>query len=168
MQKIISTAAAFCTMIFNNELKSIFSSIQEQYVDAQSTYERMMSSKAYFDCRIFQLPNDVEMFSYMFWRSQVDCKRNHVYELARRSYPKSELEGKSTGDRIKMLMDKGIEWDKEPGCFRHGSFFKRVPKVIENSDAVRFDFKEVDTNLTKFDDQINAFLKCEVFKQKVE
>jgi len=167
VQKIITIASSICTMIFNNELKTIFSKVPEQYADKPSTYERMMSSRACFDCRIFQLPSEVEMFSYLYWRSQVDCKRNHVFELSRRHYPKKELEGKSTGDRIKMLADKGIIWDAEPACFRRGTFFKRVPRNTEDG-SIRFDFKEVSVELTKFNEDINELLKCEVYVKKAD
>ena len=162
IQKIITIASSLCTMVFNNELKNIFSKVPEQYVDKQSTYERMISSRACFDCRIFQLPTNEEMFSYLYWRSQVDCKRNHIFELARIHYSKSELENKSTGERIKMLLAKGVNWDDEPACFRRGSFFKRVPRETDDG-SIRYDFKEVDVDLVKYNDEINNLLSCEVY-----
>ena len=162
IQKVITIASAFFTMTFNNELKTIFADKNDEYIGKEYAYDRMMSGKAYFDCRIFQVPNDVEMFSYMFWRSKVDCKRNHDFDLARRHYSKSELDKTNTNDRIKLLLDKDINWDEEPACFRHGSFIKRVPRKTEDG-AVRYDFKEVDTDLTKFNDEINEFLKCVVY-----
>src|SRR3990172_2480329 len=99
---MIIIAAAFCTMVFNNQLKNIFGTKKDYYMTSELdsknhvhnkelAYEKMMSGKAYFDCRIFQLPNDAEMFSYMYWRSQVDCRRNHVSELTRRYYSKKKL-----------------------------------------------------------------------------
>ena len=167
IQKIISTAAAFCTMIFNNQLKEIFANKKDYYCNKEKehAYLKMMSGRAYFDCRIFQLPDDVEMFSYMFWRSSVDCRRNHISELARRYYSKKELDGIGTNDRIKMLEEKGVIWAKEPPCFRHGSFIKRVKRQVED-DSIRFDFEEIDTELTKFNDNINEFLKCEVYSKE--
>ena len=166
IQKVISTAAAYCTMIFNNELKTIFAQKKDEYVDKEYVYDRMMSGTAYFDCRIFQVPNEAEMFSYMYWRSKVDCHRNHVFDLARRFYPKKELEGVNSGEKIKMLLEKGVDWEKEPACFKHGSFIKRVPKILEgNEEAIRFEFKEVDVDLTKFNDEINEYLKCSVYQK---
>jgi len=32
-------------------------------------------------------------------------------------------------------------------------------------DAIRYEFKEIDVELTKFSDQINNFLKCEVYEE---
>lgn len=166
IQKIISIGAGYCSVVFNKQLVNIFADKKDQYVtetqDNTHVHDRMMNSQAYFDCRIFQMPNNVEMFSYMFWRSKVDCMRNHVSELARKHYSKKELDGKSTSERIDMLGDKGISWDDQPRCFRYGSFFKRVPRPTETG-AVRYDFKEVQVNLVKFNDAIDKILSCVVY-----
>ena len=214
IQKIISICAGMCTMFFNKELVKIFTPISDQYVGKESTYNRMVNSQAYFDCRIFQLPNDVEMFSYMYFRSQVDCRRNHISELSRKHYSKTEINGKSNKERIAMLNEKGIVWDNEPACFRRGSFFKRVKRLIvspntintintintvnelnedkdsdnlsqneeidttqkllepqntnnNSSNLVRFDIKEIDVDLIKFDEDINNVLKCNVYENIV-
>ena len=63
-----------------------------------------------------------------------------------------------------MLKDKGVIWDDEPGCFKHGSFIKRVPRIVEPY-VVRSEYKEIDTNLTKFNDEINEFLKCDIYNE---
>ncbi len=165
IQKMITIAAGACTMFFNKELVNIFSNIKDQYVGKETTFDRMVNSQAYFDARIFQLPNDVEMFSYMYWRSQVDCKKNHVFGLARKHFTKGELNKKSTNERIKMLEEKGVIWNDEPACFRRGVFFKKVQRKMENN-SLRFDFKEVDVDLTKFDNEINEFFKCEAYEPK--
>ena len=168
IQKMITTAAGFCTMKFNQIGRELYADKKEEYImsadePVREVYNRIMEGKAYFDCRIFQLPNDPEMFSYLFWRSQVDCRRNHVFELARSHFTKSELHGKGTKERIAMLSSKGVDWTKEPACFRRGSFFKRARKVIPTQpDLVRFEYTEVDVELTKFDDQINELLKSEI------
>lgn len=169
IQKIISIAAGMCTMFFNQKLQQIFENKEDEYKDEDGQikgfYVRTQSSCAYFDCRIFQLPDDAEMFSYLFWRSKVDCKRNHVFELARRHFTKAELHKKGTGQRIQMLAEKDVDWDKEPACFRRGSFFKRKRRTMPpgQEELVRFDIAEVDVELTKFNEEINEMLKCPVY-----
>lgn len=64
-----------------------------------------------------------------------------------------------------MLEDKGILWGKEPSCFRHGTFIKRVQHLTPDG-SIRYDFKVIDTELKKFNDEINQFLKCEVYVEK--
>jgi tRNA(His) 5'-end guanylyltransferase len=165
IQKMITIVCGMCTMFFNKELFNIFSDKKEDYADKEPTFNRMINSQSYFDARIFQLPNDVEMFSYIYWRSQVDCKKNHVYGLARKHFTKGELHKKSTNERVAMLAEKDIIWDNEPACFRRGSFFKKVARDTENN-LIRFDFKEIDIDLTKFNNEINNLLKCEVYEPK--
>jgi tRNA(His) 5'-end guanylyltransferase len=160
IQKIVSTSAAFCTMTFNKHLTDIFKDKKVEYAEKSYAHDKMMSSKAYFDSRIFQIPDDTQMFSYLFSRSQVDCKRNHVFGLARRYYTKGELFKTSTKKRIDMLEEKGVTWAKEPACFRRGSFFKRK-KIMLDENNMRYEFIEVDVELEKFDDDINNFLKSE-------
>lgn len=160
IQKLISIAAGFCTMTFNKELLCIFYPLKDDYTE--TTYNRMINSQTYFDCRLFQLPNDNEMFSYMFWRSKVDCTRNNVYELARRHYSKKELDKKSTKERINMLANKSVIWENEPACFRHGSFIKRIKIDNKESSKIKFTFKQIDVDLIKFSNEINELLKCEV------
>ncbi len=165
IQKMISIASAACSVFFNKELVNIFSNIKDQYVDKESSFERMVNSQSYFDARIFQLPNDIEMFSYMYWRSQVDCKKNHVFGLARKHFTKGELNKKSTNERVQMLAEKGVIWENEPPCFRRGTFFKKVARDTENN-LIRFDFKEIEVDLVKFNDEINDVLKCDVYTPK--
>lgn len=165
IQKMITICASMCTMFFNKELVNTFSSIQDQYIEKLSTYNRMINSQAFFDCRIFQLPTDEEMFTCIHSRSQIDCRRNHVFELSRKYYTKSELHGKHTHERIIMLKEKNIDWYNEPACFRRGSFFKRV-KRNTGDKSIRYDFEEVDIDLVKFNDEINSILKCEVYEKK--
>lgn len=163
IQKIITLAAGFATMIFNKELVSIFTGLQSEY--PENTYKKMTNYQAYFDCRIFQLPNDVEMFSYMYWRSKVDCVRNNAFLLSRRSFTKGELENKSTKERIAMLAEKGVKWEDEPSWARHGTFIKRVPRNTTDG-SVRYDFKVVEVDLKKYNEEINEVLKCEVYVEK--
>lgn len=166
IQKIVSTSAAFCSVVFNKELIEIFAGKEDEYpAENSSIFERMMSSKAYFDSRIFQVPDEPQMFSYMYWRSTVDCKRNHVSELSRRHFTKRELFKKSVHERIAMLEEKGIIWDDQPACFRRGSFFKKVRRRMEDPDVVRFDFVEIDIEpLKKFNNEINRMLSCDIYK----
>lgn len=164
IQKVISTAAAYCTMVFNNHLRVEFETHKEDYIkneQSQQAYDRMISSTAYFDCRIFQIPNDAEMFSYMFWRSQVDCRRNHAFLLSRQHYSNRQLNGVNTADKLLLLREKGVIWEDEPAFWRRGSFIKRIPRMV--SDVTRHDYVEIDVDLVKFNDDINHILKCKVY-----
>jgi tRNA(His) guanylyltransferase len=166
IQKIVSTSAGFCTMTFNKELANMFAGKEDEYpAEKSSVFERMTGFQSYFDSRMFQVPDEGQMFSYMFWRSSIDCRRNHVSELSRRHFTKGELDKKSTNERISMLAEKGVIWEDQPACFRRGSYFKKLRRPMEDPEKIRFDFVEIDINpLTKFDDEINTVLSCDVHK----
>lgn len=168
IQKMISTAAAFCTMMFNRKLVTHFTDKSDDYKEEkQSAYDRMFSGSAYFDCRVFQVPTDSEMFSYMFWRSQVDCRRNHAFLLSSQFWSKKQLDGINTGERIRMLAEQGVLWENEPVFWRRGSFIKRVPKFLPE-DIIRHEYVEVNVDLTKFDATIDRFLQCPIYVGDLE
>jgi len=136
-------------------------------------HERAMGGIAYFDCRMFQMPNDAEMFSYLHWRSAIDCRRNHVSELARKCYSHNQLQGVNVNDMIKMLATKGVVWDDEPACFKRGTFFKKMRREMPEGqeNVIRHEFKVVDLKLTKFYEDINNIndiLKCHVYPPQVD
>ena len=53
-------------------------------------------------------------------------------------YSQKELENKNSKEKLKMLLDKGIVWEKYPSCFIYGTFarkeviqYKYSPEEIE-------------------------------------
>ncbi|TQD80004.1 hypothetical protein C1H46_034438 [Malus baccata] len=83
----------------------------------------------YFDGRGVCYPSYEILRDYLSWR-QVDCHINNQYntcfwELVKSGKRKSEaqlvLKGTQTGDKEKLLNQFGIEYNKLPVMFRHGS-----------------------------------------------
>lgn len=177
IQKMISIAASYCTMQFNRCLKEIFKDKKDQYIEqsedskedgktaAGRFYNRVMDGDAYFDCRIFQMPNEADMFSYLFWRSSIDCRRNHVFKLARMHFSNKQLHGVNVKQMIEKLKEKGVDWEDEPVCFKRGTFFKKMKKEMpkDQEDIIRYEYNTIDLELTKLDDKINAILKCKIY-----
>lgn len=64
---------------------------------------------AYFDCRVFTIPDRIEVMNYFRWRQQ-DCIRNSVSMVAQSHFSHKELHGKSQSDMHEMLHEKGINW----------------------------------------------------------
>lgn len=89
VQKITSVAASMFTAHFNANYKK---------------YQQDMPF-AYFDCRVFQLPNNVEVVNYFRWRNQ-DCYRNAVSAIAQTLFSHKELQGASTNQLIFMIEQK--------------------------------------------------------------
>jgi tRNA(His) guanylyltransferase len=64
---------------------------------------------AFFDSRVFTIPDRIEVMNYFIWRNQ-DCSRNSVSMVAYANFSHRELQGKSTPDKHEMLKAKGINW----------------------------------------------------------
>lgn len=69
---------------------------------------------AYFDSRVFVLPDPQAVVDYFNWR-WADCVKNSISMLASAHFSDKQLHGKSTEDRKIMLSDIGMPWfDQEP------------------------------------------------------
>lgn len=78
-----------------------------------------------FDCRVFQLPNEVELANTFIWR-EIDAVRNSVSMLAQANFSHKELQGKDRKAMITMLEEKGIRWNELRDDLKRGAYFKRV------------------------------------------
>lgn len=89
VQKMVSVSSSFATGIFNH---------------------LRPGRLAYFDSRVFTIPNNVEVENYFIWRQQ-DATRNSIASAAQVLYSHKELEGKNTSEQQEMIFQKGINWN---------------------------------------------------------
>jgi tRNA(His) 5'-end guanylyltransferase len=107
--------------------------------------EQCAKSLPVFDCRMFQLPSKIEAVNCFVWRNQ-DAVRNSISMAAYANFSHSSLQGKSTNDKLDMLLvEKGINWNEYPKFFKEGSFFQRVTytKEHEGNEVIRSKIDEV-------------------------
>lgn len=106
IQKIASVSASIITAEFNklrwlrrNNLTGIASEVSNKL------------PTAYFDSRVFTIPDRTEVMNYFIWRNQ-DCSRNSVSMLAQDLFSHKELQGKSTTEMIEMTAqhNSGCSW----------------------------------------------------------
>jgi tRNA(His) guanylyltransferase len=116
IQKITSVSASIAAAHFNDS-------------GFISTTNRRL---AYFDSRVFTIPDPTEVYNYFVWR-QEDATRNSIQMLGQAHFSPKELHGKGCGYILGMLLDKNIDWTKEPVDFRLGRFLQRqiVTKDVE-------------------------------------
>lgn len=105
IQKMASIAAAECSVHFNDFLGG-----------ASAKY---VGSLATFDCRVFTIPDPVEVANYFIWRKK-DCARNSISMAAQAVFSHKELQGKSSAEMIRMLDDVNRSWDLEDEDFKNG------------------------------------------------
>lgn len=104
LQKVCSVAASIITAEFNSErLVRLAQSMEDGEPDGN------LSRIAYFDARVFTIPDRTEVMNYFIWRNQ-DCSRNSVSMVAQHNFSHKELQGRSTSDMHEMLHKKGVNW----------------------------------------------------------
>jgi len=103
IQKIVSVSASLITAEFNKFRT-------QRFIDHKSInviggeYEL-----AYFDSRVFTIPDPTEVMNYFIWRNN-DAARNSVSMVAQSLYSHKELQSKSTVEMQEMIFQKGINW----------------------------------------------------------
>jgi tRNA(His) guanylyltransferase len=94
IQKIASVAASIFTANFNSVVR--------------------MSKPAYFDARVFTIPEYEEVLNYFIWR-QKDCMKNAIHMIAREHFSEKVLTGMSTELKKDLLISNGIDVDNSFG-----------------------------------------------------
>jgi tRNA(His) 5'-end guanylyltransferase len=107
IQKIASVSASIITAEFN-KLRWIRRNIIEETVTGKSHFNP--TNTAYFDARVFTIPDPTEVYNYFVWRQQ-DCMRNSVSMVAQSLFSHKELHGKSTVEMQEMMFQKHqLDW----------------------------------------------------------
>lgn len=108
LDKINSIIPSICTAHFNDLIRK----------------ELPIKKLAYFDCRTFIIPSICETLNYLYWR-EVDAVKNSVSMAAHTHFGHNKVFKKSTEDKKKMLLTKGIDWNEYPEDFKSGTYFIR-------------------------------------------
>lgn len=125
IQKIASISASLLTISFNMSLMML------QLKDGKT-----LDKNALFDSRCFSLSKE-EVANYFLWRQQ-DCIRNSISAVAQANFSTSEIYGKNGEEMKAMLLEKGINYDKDIlPPFKYGVFIDK--EYVTNTAP---DFKE--------------------------
>jgi len=120
--KDITTEAWFDGQI--QKMVSVSASIATGYFNLYINTEKI----AFFDSRIFTIPDSTEVENYFIWR-QKDAIRNSVHMTAQTLYSHKELDGKSVLDQLSMIKNKNINWHELDEGFKLGrTIFKNNGK----------------------------------------
>ena len=91
----------------------------------EQLYDKCQKLNPSFDCRVFQLPNEIELANTFVWR-EIDAVRNSVSMLAQANFSHKELQGKDRKAMLTMLEEKEIRWNELRDDLKRGAYFKRV------------------------------------------
>lgn len=91
---------------------------------------------AYFDCRAWSVPSDIEASNVLLWRIQ-DARKNSISSLYRWTLGHSSMHGLSGIQMIeKLKTDAGVDWDMLPTTYRYGSIVCRKPTMVKLDDEI--------------------------------
>jgi len=110
VQKLTSILASMCTAKFN--------SMAHDRLPERSNY------LALFDTRVWTVESLTEASNVILWR-WLDAKKNSVSMACRHYYSHKQVLNKHEGDMIRMLSDKGVDWNQYPTFFKWGTFIRR-------------------------------------------
>lgn len=81
-----------------------------------------VDTDAYFDARVFSVPNLIEAANEILWREQ-DAAKNSISMAARSKFSHAKLMNKNGSEMQEMLFQKhGINWNDYPNAFKRGTF----------------------------------------------
>lgn len=115
IQKMASVAASIVTAVFNRTAAITYG---QSYKWSQR--------HAYFDARVWTIPDPTEVENYFIWRQQ-DAVRNSLQMLARSHFSHGELDGKGGPEIHEMLYSKGINWNDLPTDQKQGRTISHEP-----------------------------------------
>jgi tRNA(His) 5'-end guanylyltransferase len=85
---------------------------------------------AYFDNRVWNVPNLEEAANVFVWR-ELDATKNAISMVAQAYFSHSALQNKHAGEMQEMLWSEhGINFNDYPSSFKRGTYVRRVTKDI--------------------------------------
>ena len=131
IQKMASVSASIMTAEFN-KLRWLR---RKNLTDFHDVVSKEMVS-AYFDSRVFTIPDRTEVMNYFIWRNQ-DYARNSVSMNAQSLFSHKELQGKSTNDMLQMMRgykSGAFKWESLNQDLRFGRLIVKESYVLEKSN----------------------------------
>ena len=181
VQKMVSVSASMATAIFNRMLiqnyfgdegykKGISSHFnddmsREDVYDYQIrigkiiNYMPMKGEMAFFDSRVFTIPERSEVINALIWRQQ-DAVRNSISMVAQSLYSHKELHKKSSNEMQEMIFQRGQNWnDLDAG--------KKRGRMVIKESIDKWITDEVGESLTEKGDK-RVFMKRGRYAMKVD
>ena len=120
IQKMVSVSASIMTAEFNTIRRNRLTTLADDGKISTDSAVCQLLKLAFFDSRVFTVPDPTEVYNYFVWRQQ-DCIRNSVSMVAQSLYSHKELNGKSQTEMHEMIHQKGKNWATDyPQGFKNG------------------------------------------------
>jgi len=168
IQKMVSVAASMATAKFN-QLRlfryfagpkdnivtndSQIDTIGEHYMEGVNledvrddiasfcNYLPIKNKLAEFDARIWQIPQQVEVYNYFMWRQQ-DAIKNSISTVAQSLYSHGQLQNKNSEEKKEMILRAGVNWDNLDSDKKFGRLINRIT-FVNGKDITTIPNKEI-------------------------
>ena len=177
-QKISSLVAAYTTMRFNKHLRDIFNEklychrehLEDKFMkitnaeEAPEKYLDILENKldlAYFDARVFGVPDKAEVFNSFMFRSR-DNEKNSKSQFAQEYCNHKELLHKNGAEQIQYTLEKtGKDWNTIEDKYKYGTLVKKelYMKETDSGNVQRSRTKRIYQKFTEFSEE-NVKLIC--------
>ena len=89
--------------------------------------DRMRGGHAFFDGRVFSVPDDLTAMQALYWRHKMDCRRNAIHSIGIHAFDHKVLHGLSLRETSELLKrERSIDIAVDiPKVFLYGVFAKR-------------------------------------------
>lgn len=126
LNKLCSVAASMATFAFNRAFENstmeyidnVHISDSSEFMDRLNVLTKCCEKGALFDARAFTLPFN-EVTNYFYWR-EADAMRNSVEMVGHANFSAKQLHKVNNDGIKKMLLEKGIDYDKIPTYKQRG------------------------------------------------
>lgn len=147
VQKIVSISASMAAAKFNEVLSKLMPN---------------NTNLAFFDARIFIIPDFREVFNYFVWRQQ-DATRNSISMAGHAELGPSAIFKKNTSEIQELLFEKkNINWNDYPEKFKRGVVIRKQivlkPVTLPNGEYKEIERKRWLTTETPIFTQDREFL----------
>lgn len=129
IQKLCSISASIATAEFNR-LWYLYKINGLEGHRRTSPFENTdLDGAAYFDSRVFTIPDPIEVVNYFVWRQQ-DAVRNSIQMAGQACFSHKELDGVSCDAlQEKLFQEKAINWSDYPAGCKRGRCVIREKKI---------------------------------------
>jgi tRNA(His) 5'-end guanylyltransferase len=94
--------------------------------------DQVEDSLAYFDARVFTIPDPTEVYNYFVWRNR-DAAKNSISMVAYTLFSAKELHQKNSDQKQEMLFQKGINWAEYPMGLKNGRLIINEDYLVTNN-----------------------------------
>lgn len=106
-----------------SKINSVFASMATAHFNHHITGT---DQHAYFDCRVWQVPTDVEASNVLLWRVQ-DARKNSVSSHFRWTVGHKQMQNLSQSEMVQYLIDNDLaDWYDLPNVWKYGTYVKPV------------------------------------------